>query len=357
MGGERVLLGWSGAPGHTKGGHPECAERGFAIEKVVRGSGLLDKGLVRELPLLEVREEKVAETISRVHPVGFLRGMKNLETHIPSEGGVLQLDRDTYATSTSYGDLLKSVSVATRLVDEVMSSDDGLSGFGLVRPPGHHSIPTSPMGFCIFNTISCAVRHAQHAHGLRRICVYDFDVHHGNGTQDIFFDDPDVLYVSTHQEGSFPGTGKLHETGEEGTTVNIPLPPGSGEEAVRMAWESVIESRIRAHQPEMLFVSAGYDAHWKDPQAGLQFQSSTFHFLSRALKHLAEDIPSCKGRCVFVLEGGYDLQALPDSVTESLRGLCEMESNPLFDTDALYEEPVGRIEDAIEAAVSTHNTK
>ena len=349
--GPRVLLGWSSALGHTKAGHPECAERAVSIERALRKTDLLRTGLVGELqdiPAGVRAEEEIGEVIARVHNVGFLRGMQKL-----SPQGVMQLDTDTYATSTSYEDLLKSVSVACALVDQVVSSDDGLTGFGLVRPPGHHSIPTRPMGFCIFNTISCAVRHAMHAHGMKRVCIFDFDVHHGNGTQDIFFEDKNVLYISSHQEGSFPGTGKAQETGRGegvGATMNIPIPSGAGDEAARALFDRLVAPAIRRHDPEIIFVSAGYDAHWKDPQAALQFQSSTFYHLSKNLKELSEEMATCRGRCVFVLEGGYDLNALGDSVVESLRGMCGLESKPLYDSNALYEEPMAKVEKALENA-------
>uniref|UniRef100_A0A7S1N0B0 Histone deacetylase domain-containing protein n=1 Tax=Phaeocystis cordata TaxID=118079 RepID=A0A7S1N0B0_9EUKA len=359
----RVLLGWAGSKGHTLYGHPECAGRSEAIEKALAKANLLtpsgSKGLVSQLELRSggtgeaALAEDLAEKISRVHNPGFVRGLRDLKLD-----SVIHFDQDTYATSSTYSDLLKSVDVSCRLVDEVVAAGDGLTGFGLVRPPGHHSIPTGPMGFCVFNQISTAVRHAQAAHGLQRIAVIDFDVHHGNGTQDIFYDDPDVLYISTHQQGSFPGTGKVHEVGSgegEGTTVNVPLPAGSGGQAARVAWDNVIAPCLKRFEPSMIFVSAGFDAHWKDPQASCQFQSSTYYELSKNIKALADDIPSCGGRCVFILEGGYDFDALGDSVAESIRALCGMASDALLDSDALYEEPMKRVEESVEAAVNINN--
>lgn len=362
--GARVLLGWSACVGHDLDGHPETAARAAAVEAHLGREGLLGRpggaggqhGRVRELAGADLLDEAaVAAKVGEVHNAGFIKGMR--ESIVPNLGpsGSLKLDPDTYATASSYSDLLRSVSVACRLVDEVAASSDGLAGFGLVRPPGHHAVPTGPYGFCIFNTIGVAVRHAQQAHGLRRVAIYDFDVHHGNGTQDVFYEDPDVLFISSHQEGAFPGTGKSHETGAgagEGTTVNVPLPAGSGPQAALAAWKEVVEPAIRRFEPEIIFVSAGYDAHWKDPLAGCQFQSSTYFQLSSKIKALAEDL--CQGRCVFVLEGGYDLQALPDSVAASVRALAGLESCTHFDSDRLFEEPMAKLEDRIQATLAHH---
>ena len=360
--GPKLILGRSGAMGHDLPGHPETAARALAIEKALAKANLTQEtsgGLVRDVSRGSGRtEDEVRDTILAVHSPALFGGMRKLSADLAPDG-VMNLDIDTYATPTSLADLVKAVSVVCDLVDEVVASSSASSsstppsGFGLVRPPGHHAVPSGPMGFCIFNTVSAAVRYAQRAHGFRRVTVFDFDVHHGNGTQDIFYDDPDVQYLSTHQEGAFPGTGKTWELGGEGAvgaTLNVPLPPGSGHEAALLSWEAIVDPAIRRHRPEIIFVSAGFDAHWKDPQAGCQYQSSTFHALSKRIRALAEEVAECGGRVVYVLEGGYDLGALGDSVAEACRGLVGLPSDPREDTDALYDPPSKRIEEAIEAA-------
>ena len=352
----RVLVGTNGASGHDLLGHPETRGRIEAIERAISRAGLPFTTVCEER--IQDRVVSLPQKIARVHNPGFVSGMSKLCEELKADGKVMHLDRDTYATGTSYDDLLRSVAVANEIVDEVIGSGDpDLSGFALVRPPGHHAVPLGPMGFCIFNTVSLAVERAREK-GLKRIAIVDFDVHHGNGTQDVFLHDKDVLYLSTHQEGIFPGTGRVEEIGlgeAEGTTINVPLPSGSGDSAVKMAWESILEKAIRSFKPDMVFVSAGYDAHWKDPQAGLCCQSSTFHWLTRELKELALDV--CNGRIVFVLEGGYDLDALGDCVVESLRALNGSPSNPLLDSDALFDdepEQMRKVEKAVaEAYAST----
>ncbi len=227
----RVLLGWAGSKGHTLYGHPECAGRAVAIEKALAKANLLtpagSKGLVGQL---EIRsgsgsgvttfygEDGRAEKIGRVHSPGFVSGLRDRKVD-----SVIHFDVDTYATETTYSDLLRGVDVSCRLVDEVVAAGGRTAGFGLIRPPGHHSVPTSPMGFCVFNQISTAVRHAQVAHQLQRVAVLDFDVHHGNGTQDIFYDDPDVLVSSSKRTRRPPPRALSPLQGQSLSNVNASL--------------------------------------------------------------------------------------------------------------------------------------
>jgi acetoin utilization deacetylase AcuC-like enzyme len=196
------------------------------------------------------------------------------------------------------------------------------SAFGLVRPPGHHATRTLAMGFCLFNNAAVAVRTAQNLHGAERIAVVDIDVHHGNGTQDVFYEDPSVLYCSLHQWPLYPGTGLQGETGEgrgEGTTVNVPLPPQTDGERWLHAFDSRIAPAVRGHRPDMLVVSAGYDAHEADPLAQLRLSTDTYAQVAARLASMAGEL--CDGRMVWLLEGGYDLDSLGASVAASLVAL------------------------------------
>ncbi|MBI5292726.1 MAG: histone deacetylase [Chloroflexi bacterium] len=194
------------------------------------------------------------------------------------------------------------------------------SSFALIRPPGHHAPPGHAMGFCLFNNVALAARHAQQR-GLSRIMIVDFDVHHGNGTQDAFYSDPSVLFISTHQWGIYPGTGRADEVGAgagRGYTVNVPLAAGAGDATFGRIAADILWPAADRFQPELLLVSAGYDAHWRDPLAGLQLSCAGYHALAGQLAAIAKR--HCGGRIVFVLEGGYDLPALSHGVANTIRG-------------------------------------
>lgn len=231
-------------------------------------------------------------------------------------------------------------------------------GFALIRPPGHHAIPKGPMGFCVFGNVAVAARYAQRSHGLKRVFIIDFDVHHGNGTNDAFYDDPDIFFLSTHQDGSYPGTGKFEEVGHgdgEGTTLNLPLPGGSGDTAMRTVFDEIIVPCAQRFKPDIILVSAGYDAHVLDPLASLQFTTGTYYMLASYIQQLANDL--CGGRCVFFLEGGYNLKSLSYSVADSFRAfLGEPSLASEFDNPAiLHEEPSTRVRQAIERVKHIHS--
>jgi acetoin utilization deacetylase AcuC-like enzyme len=227
-----------------------------------------------------------------------------LEAVCPQGPGVIDY-APTYVTPTSFDDALNAAGAAISTVRAVMDGT-AKNGFAVIRPPGHHAEPDRAMGFCLFNNVAIAAQDAL-AHGLEHVAVIDFDVHHGNGTQAAFLNDPRAAYLSTHQEGIYPGTGWLEDaeaSDKRGRIVNVPLPARTGDEGFRQILEQVMTPFVRNFAPELILVSAGYDAHWRDPLASLALSTAGYAMLSRGLVDLAEE--SCRGRIVFLLEGGYD---------------------------------------------------
>ena len=263
------------------------------------------------------------------------------------------LDPDTRVSPGSFDAALRAAGGCLAAVDAVLAGEVE-SAFCLVRPPGHHATPSRAMGFCLFNNIAIAVEHARRRHGLRRLAVVDFDVHHGNGTQEVFYADPDVLYFSTHQYPWYPGSGHLRETGEgpgERATVNVPLPAGSGDAVLGRVWEALLTPILRQFEPEMVLVSAGYDGHFTDPLAELALSAAGYADLVAGLRDLAREL--CGGRLVLTLEGGYDLGALAWCIRNSLEALLDEEPTP---------DPLGRrdlpapagINDLLSAVAEAH---
>jgi acetoin utilization deacetylase AcuC-like enzyme len=223
---------------------------------------------------------------------------------------MVRIDADTVMSSGSWEAALRAVGAACYAVDEVMAGR-AANAFCAIRPPGHHAETARAMGFCLVNTVAIAARHAQRAHGVERVAIIDVDVHHGNGTQDIFWSDASVLYASTHQMPLYPGTGAVNETGV-GNIVNAPLRPGDGGEAFREAVETRILPALERFAPDLVLISAGFDAHWRDPLANLQLTEQDFAWVTRKLMEVAGRF--AKDRVVSMLEGGYDLQGLSRSV-------------------------------------------
>lgn len=290
--------------------HPECADR---LRRV-----LLGLEAEEFLPLL--REQAPAATVEqllRVHPEAHVRAILGIR---PEPGESVAIDGDTVMSAGSAEAALRAAGGAVHGVDAVMEGW-ARRAFVAVRPPGHHAERATAMGFCLFANAAVAARHAQARWGLRRVAVVDFDVHHGNGTQHVFADDPDLFYASSHQYPCYPGTGAAGERGVAGNVVNAPLPPGSDGRAFRAAWSEIILPALDAFAPELLIVSAGFDAHKADPLAQLRLETADFGWITERLMEVAAR--HCQGRLVSVLEGGYDLDALAASAALHVRTLLQ----------------------------------
>jgi len=281
-------------------GHPESPARIEAVERALASDVLAD---ARRLEAPEATREQLA----RAHSERYVEAI--LEA-IPAEGRVA-LDGDTIVSPASGEAARRAAGAVVAAVDAVLGGDCA-NAFCAVRPPGHHAERERAMGFCLFNGISVGACQALVEHGLERVAIVDFDVHHGNGTQHIFKDDARVFYGSSHQMPLYPGTGAAAETGC-GNVVNVPLYPGSGSEAFREAWSATLLPALRAHRPELILVSAGFDAHRLDPLAGLGVETEDFAWLADRLCAIAAEL--CDGHLVAVLEGGYDGTALAAGVT------------------------------------------
>ncbi|GMI86687.1 histone deacetylase 14 [Hibiscus trionum] len=359
----RVIYAAAPALGHNKEAHPESSARVPAIVTALDNMELTSK--FRGSDILELQNFNLAsvDDIASVHAKAYVYGLEKAMDQA-SEQGLIVIDGSgpTYATSTTFHESLVAAGAGLALVDSVVAASkkqlDPPTAFALIRPPGHHAIPEGPMGFCVFGNVAIAARYAQRVHGLKRVFIIDFDVHHGNGTNDAFFDDPDVFFLSTHQDGSYPGTGKIDQIGKgagEGATLNLPLPGGSGDTAMRSVFDEVIVPCAQRFKPDIILVSAGYDGHVLDPLANLQFTTATYYMLASNIKQLAKDL--CGGRCVFFLEGGYNLKSLSYSVADSFRAfLGEPSLAPEFDNPAyLYEEPSTRVKQAIQRIKHIHS--
>ncbi|MGF1625313.1 MAG: histone deacetylase family protein [Alphaproteobacteria bacterium] len=278
--------------------HVERSDRLRAVLAALAGAGF--DGLERR----EAPRGALAD-VERAHPQAFVAA---LLAALPDRG-LAALDPDTVVSPGSEEASLRAVGAVCAAVDAVLGGEAG-NAFCAVRPPGHHAEPTRAMGFCLFNSVAVAALRARQVHGLDRVAVVDFDVHHGNGTQAMVEADRHLFYASTHQWPLYPGTGAAEETGV-GNVVNAPLPPGAGSDAFRRAMDGRILPALRRFGPDLILVSAGFDAHRADPLAGLNLESDDFGWATDALCALADE--ACDGRVVSILEGGYELAALADS--------------------------------------------
>lgn len=295
--------------------HPESPQRLIAIQDHLQATGLLTR-----LVPLEPRSV-LEEDLLRVHRAAYL---KHIEETIPREG-LRYLDPDTPVGPQSYQVALLACGGVLSAVDAVMAGDVA-QAFCALRPPGHHAEGERAMGFCLVNHVAVAARYLQVHHGLPRILVVDWDVHHGNGTQAIFYEDPSIFYLGLHQFPLYPGTGSARETGAgpgTGFTLNIPLPAGSGDAAYRKALAEALTTVEARFAPSFILVSAGFDAHREDPLAGMRVTEAGFRQMTERLREFA--LRHSGGRLVSVLEGGYDLQALGRSVAAHLGVLLNAE--------------------------------
>jgi acetoin utilization deacetylase AcuC-like enzyme len=247
------------------------------------------------------------ETVALCHPMDYIEAIREAS---PSEG-LVRLDADTSMSPGSFEAALRAVGGGTLAVDEVMTGK-AANAFLAARPPGHHAETARPMGFCLFNTAAITARYAQNKHGIERVAIVDFDVHHGNGSQDIFWDDATVMYCSTHEMPLYPGTGAVSERGAHNNIVNAPLSAGDGGDVFREAFETAILPRLYSFKPDLVVVSAGFDAHTRDPLANLNLVEADYGWVTRKLMEVADN--SADGRLVSLLEGGYDLEGLSRSV-------------------------------------------
>jgi acetoin utilization deacetylase AcuC-like enzyme len=288
---------------HDTGEHPENAKRLLAVMRYLERTGPWQK-LVSIKPVAAGVDD-----ITLVHERQYISYIREM-----AEKGGGRLDPDTVMSAGSYDAARYAAGGVISAADAVIGGQLD-SAFALVRPPGHHATAGRAMGFCLFNNVAIAARHALKEYSLERIAIIDFDVHHGNGTQGAFYSEPNVLYISTHQSHFFPGTGSIEETGGKaarGTNVNIPLPAGCGDGEYTRVFDQVVVPLVRRFKPQLVMVSAGYDGHWADGLAMMQLSITGFARIVRVIKEMADEV--CRGHTVFCLEGGYNLTVLSASV-------------------------------------------
>jgi acetoin utilization deacetylase AcuC-like enzyme len=293
----------------TPAGHPERPDRLRAVARALDADRF--KALVRvEAPAASF------ETIALCHPMDYVEALRDAT---PQEG-IVHLDADTAMSPGSFEAALRGAGGAVHAVDTVVAGK-AANAFVATRPPGHHAETARPMGFCLFNNVAIGARHAQKSHGVGRVAIVDFDVHHGNGSQEIFWSDPTVMYCSTHQMPLYPGTGAASERGDHDNIVNAPLRAGDGGTQFRAVFEAHILPRLSGFQPELVMISAGFDAHARDPLANLNLLEADFDWATHRLMEIAD--ASAQGRVVSVLEGGYDLEGLANSAAAHVAALMQ----------------------------------
>jgi acetoin utilization deacetylase AcuC-like enzyme len=291
----------------TPAGHPERPER---LKAIGRALGTDEFHLLKR----ESAPRGVIEAALLAHEDDYVR---LIEGASPQEG-FRYLDADTSMSPGSLAAALAATGAAQRAVDGVLTGEVS-NAFVACRPPGHHAERATAMGFCLFNTVAIAARYAQKKHGVKRIAILDWDVHHGNGTQDIFWNDRDVLFISSHEMPLYPGSGEAGEVGAHGMICNVPLTAGTDGAIFRSTYDAKVFPRLEAHQPELILISAGFDAHRRDPLGNLRLEAEDFAWATRRAMDIADRI--CGGRIVSLLEGGYDLEGLASSAAAHVREL------------------------------------
>lgn len=314
---------------HNLSGHPEHAGRVEAIWNDLKDNGLAER-------MIQLEPEPVTdEQILSVHTQEHLDNL-HLISHAD---GLTRFDSDTYALPETPEIARLSAGGVVKAVDEVMNGNAD-NGLAIVRPPGHHAVSSKGMGFCILGNVAMAARHAQQKYNLGRVLIVDYDVHHGNGTQDMFYDDNSVLFISTHQHPFYPGSGTLEQTGQgkgKGYTLNIPLSMGNADANYAKIYKEIIWESAKRFKPELIIVSAGFDAHWTDPLASMNLSLTGYAHITRELIRMAQSL--CGGKIIFSLEGGYDLSTLAYGIRNVAHAL--LGDDTVFDPlgRAKYDEP------------------
>jgi acetoin utilization deacetylase AcuC-like enzyme len=305
----------------TPPGHPERAERAEVMEVVAKRWQA--RGTEVVAPRVATKEQ-----LSRVHDAQYIRLIEE------TAGQAVALDPDTYTSPESYEVALLAAGAAVEAVERVLGGAHR-SAVALVRPPGHHAERDRAMGFCLYNSIAVGAAHAR-AHGVGKVAIIDYDVHHGNGTQHMFESDPHVLYISTHQYPYYPGTGSADEVGRgagKGFTVNVPIEVGAVDEDYHAVFTEIVVPVLTQFEPDLLMISAGFDAHGRDPLAGMRLTTDAFAAMTQELRRVAEDC--CRGRIVALTEGGYDLEALAASLDATIETLSEADAEPHWPTSGI----------------------
>jgi acetoin utilization deacetylase AcuC-like enzyme len=324
----------------TPPGHPERSERAETMEVVA--SRWRERGVEVTAPHVATTEQ-----LSRVHTTEYIASIA------ATSGRAVALDPDTFTSAESYGIALLAAGAGIDAVELAMGTSSR-AAFAMVRPPGHHAERNRAMGFCLFNNIAVAAAHAR-AKGAARVAIVDYDVHHGNGTQHMFESDPGVLYVSLHQFPFYPGTGAAGEIGSgagKGFTVNVPLEVGAVDDDYRLAFSEVVVPVLKQYDPGLVLVSAGFDAHERDPLAGMRLTSAAFGAMTMELRNVAEGC--CAGRMVLMTEGGYDLRALAESLDAAVESLAASAAEPKWPVSGVVSDRGRTAVSAAKRALAAH---